>query len=126
MVIENILKEEILGINRGLIKKKVSLKSLLKEPVIRDSAIELKVEEEKLKEIARIASLPLDSIFFPITFFIPSGSYEGYVMDWKDAKLLEDMGFELHKRDGKYWIPKYQIRKLVSQYRGLFQSVILP
>jgi len=126
MVIENILREEILGINRGLIKKRVSLKRLLEDSVIRDSEREVKLEREMLEEIARLVSLPLDSIFFPITFFIPSGSYEGYVLDRRDAKILEDIGENIHERDGRFWIPKHRIRKLESQYRGLFQSILLP
>ncbi len=126
MVIENILREEILGINRGLIKKRVSLKRLLEEPVIQDGERKIKLDEEKLQELAKVTSLPLDSIFFPITFFIPSGSYEGYVMDIKDAKFLTDIGENIHERNGKFWIPKHRIRKLESQYRGVFQSIILP
>ncbi len=126
MVIENILKEELMGINRGMVKRRVSLKRLLKEPVIEDGNQRIKINPEKLREIAEATNLPLDSVFIPITFFIPSNSYEGYLMDAKDARVVEDMGYELHERNGRYWISKYKIRKLIAQYPGIFQSVIVP
>ncbi len=126
MVIENILREEILGINRGIIKKRVSLKKLLENPVIEEGNRKIKIEREMLEDIARVTSLPLSSIFIPITFFIPSGSYEGYLMDSRDARLLRDMGYEIYERNDRFWIPKHKIRKLIARYPGIFQSVIVP
>ena len=126
MVIENILREEILGINKGIVKKRVSIKKLLEEPVIEENERKIKIDAEKLNTIAKATNLPLDSIFIPITFFIPPRSYEGYLMDWRDARLLEDLGYEVHERAGKYWISKYKIRKIIVEYPGIFQSVILP
>jgi len=126
MVIENILQHEILGLNRDIIKRRVPLKSLLENPVIKEGDREIRVSEECLQRIAGSCNLPQDSIFLPITFFIPAGSYEGYLTSEGDYEVVSSLGYDLYKRGDKYWIAKYKIRKLVASCPGVFQSVIVP
>ncbi len=126
MVIENIIQHEILGLNRDVIKRRISLKKLLENPVIHDGDREIKVSRECLEKIAKSCNLPQDSILLPITFFIPAGSYEGYLTSEKDYEVVSSLGYELYEREGRYWIAKYKIRKLVTSCPGVFQSVIVP
>ena len=126
MVIENIIQQDILSINREIIKKRVSLQGLLKDPVIEEKGKKIKIKEECLDRIAERCNLPQSQIFLPITFFIPAGSYDGYLSSEKDYEVVSSLGYELYKRNGRYWIAKYKIRKLVSSCPGVFQSIIVP
>ncbi len=126
MVIENILQNDILGINRDLIKKRVSLEKLLKEPVIETSTGAVNLDINCLDRIAQNCNLPKSQIFLPITFFIPAGSYEGYILSKNDAEVVSSLEFDLHLRKDRYWLPKYQIRKLIRDCPWIFQSVIVP
>ncbi len=126
MVIENILREEILGVNKKIVKKRENLKKLLKEPVIEDENNKIFLNAICLKEIEKKCNLPVESIFLPITFFIPSGLSEGYVIDERDSRVVEVFIENIQKRNGKFWIEKYRIRELVNKYRGCFQIIILP
>jgi len=126
MVIENILQHEILNLNRDIIKRRVPLNKLLDNPVIKDGSREIKVSVECLEKIASSCNLPQSSILLPITFFIPAGSYEGYLTSERDSEVVESLGYETQERNGKFWIPKYKIRKLETLCPGLFQSVIVP
>ncbi len=122
MGIENVLHEEILSVNRGIIKKRKRLSQLKNDPVIEN----VKIDEKCIEEITRKSILPEDSILLPITFFIPSGLSEGYVVDERDARIVELFVEGIQKRDNKFWIKKYRIRELVNRYRGCFQVIILP
>ena len=126
MVIENILKEELLEINKKIVKRRRKLNELLKDPIIEGENGKITIDMFCLKEIQRRCTLPLDSILLPITFFIPSGVSEGYVMDEKDARVVGLFVDSISKRDGKFWIDKYKIKKLANKYRGCFQIIILP
>jgi len=126
MVIENILQHEILSLNREIIKRRVPLSKLLENPVIKDGEREIKVSVECLEKIASSCNLPQSSILLPITFFIPAGSYEGYLTSASDSEVVESLGYKVQERNGKFWIPKYKIRKLQSECLELFQSVIVP
>ena len=126
MVIENILQHEILGMNRDIIKNRVSLKKLLENPVIYEGNKEVHLDRGSLEKIKNSCNLPVDSIFLPITFFIPAGSYEGYLLSKNDYEVVNSLGFDLHERNGRFWMAKYKIRKLIAQYPGIFQSIIVP
>jgi uncharacterized protein (UPF0216 family) len=126
MVIENILQNEILEINKEIIKKRVSLEKLLKEPFIESSNKVIQLDKNCLERIAKNCNLPKSQIFLPITFFIPAGSYEGYILSKNDAEVVSALEFDLHLRNDRYWLPKYQIRKLIRDCPGIFQSVIVP
>ncbi len=126
MVIENILQHEIMQINREIIRKRVCIRELLEDPLIRDGNRKIPVNEECIARIASGCTLPLSDIFLPVTFFIPAGSYEGYITSSKDAEILNALGIELSKRGEKYWLAKYRIRKLERTCLGIVQSVILP
>lgn len=126
MVIENILQHEIMQINQEIIRKRVCIRELLENPVIEERNRKIHVSEGCIERIARECNLPLSDIFLPITFFIPAGSYEGYITSPNDSEILNALGIELSKRGGKYWLAKYRIRKLESMCKGIVQSVILP
>ncbi len=126
MVIENILKQEMLNVNRGVIKGRKSLKSLLEKPFVESQGRKIEVDESILREIAEKTTYPLSQIFFPVNFFIPAGSYEGYVQGEDEREVLSVLGIEVVERAGRYWVKKYTIRRLCRDYPGLFQSIILP
>ena len=126
MGLENILREEILSVNRGVIKKRRRLSELLEDPVIRDGKREVHLSEECLGLIAEKCNLPLDEILLPITFFIPAGLSEGYVQTIEDARVLEAMGLTVRERNHLFWVKKYEIRSIVAKYPGCFQSIIVP
>ncbi len=122
MGIENILKEEMLNVNRGIIKKRKSLKNLLSDPRIDD----VKLDEKCLRKIAERCTLPLDEILLPITFFLSAGLDEGYLQVENDARVVESLDIRVVARNGLFWVKKYDIRKLVTKYPGCFQMIILP
>ncbi len=126
MPLENILREEILAVNKGVVKRRRSVSELIKDPVIRDGDREVKVSEECLKRIEEECTLPLDEVMLPVTFFIPAGLSEGYVQLRGDARIVELFGVTVRERNGLYWVKKYEIRSLISRYPGCFQSVVLP
>jgi len=126
MVIENIIQRDILGINKEIIKKRVALQALLKNPVIVEGGKKIRMDKECLERIAKQCNLPQSQIFLPITFFIPAGSYEGYISSEEDCKVVSSLGYVLYERNGRFWIAKYKIRKLVSSCPGVFQSIIVP
>ncbi len=126
MVIENIIQQDILSINKEIIKKRVSLQKLLEKPVIEEKGKKIKIRKECLERIAEHCNLPQSQIFLPITFFIPAGSYEGYILSSVDAEVLASLGYTTYLREDKYWLAKHKIRKLISSCPGVFQSIILP
>ncbi len=126
MVIENIIQHELQSINREIVKKRVCLKDLLEKPEIEERNRKIKLNRECLENIAKNCHLPLSQIFIPITFFIPAGSYEGYLTSSKDVEIVESLGMKMIKRGDKYWLPKYKIRALERNCSGVFQSIILP
>jgi len=126
MVIENLLQHEILEINRRIIKKRVPLIKLLENPNIEDEKRVIRVSQKCLEELTKRCNLPAEDILLPITFFIPAGSYEGYLISKKDCEVVSSLGFDMHERNGRFWLAKYKIRKLEGMCPGLFQSVIVP
>ncbi len=122
MGIENIIREEILNVNRGIIKKRRKLRDLLDNPIIEGN----KVDENCLKTVAEKCTLPLDEILLPITFFIPAGLDEGYLQVENDAKVIESLGVNVVQRNDLFWVKKYEIRKLTLNYHGCIQMIILP
>ncbi len=126
MVIENILKNEILDVNRGIIKGRRNLAQLLEEPFLVSEGRRVEVDTGLLKKVAEETTFPLSQILFPVNFFIPAGSYEGYVQDESSVEVLRILGIHTAERGGRYWVQKYVIRRLTRDYPGLFQSIILP
>ena len=126
MVIENIIQQDILSINKEIIKKRVSLQKLLKEPVIEEGGKKIKIREECLERITEQCNLPQYQIFLPITFFIPARSYEGYIISPTDAEVLASLGYPTSLREDKYWLAKHKIRKLEHLCPSIFQSIIVP
>lgn len=126
MPLENVLKEELLSVNRGIVKKRKSVRALLENPHIEDGNRKIRVSDECLRIIEERCTLPLDDIYLPITFFIPAGLDEGYVKLGSEARVVELFGMRVRERNGQFWVKKYEIRKLISQYPGCFQSVIIP
>jgi uncharacterized protein (UPF0216 family) len=126
MKLETIIQGDISSINRNLIKKRVSIEELLKHPVIIEGHREIKVEESCIKTIVERCHLPLSEIKLPITFFVPAGLYEGYVLSETDARVLRALGVECSHRGGKYWLGKHIIRSLERNFAGCFQSMVLP
>ena len=122
MGIENIIREEMLNVNRGIIKKRKKLSELLKNPIIEGK----RIDEKCLKLIAERCTLPLDEVLLPITFFVPAGLDEGYLQVENDAKVIESLGIRAVLRNELFWVKKYEIRKLVLNYPGCFQMIILP
>ena len=122
MGIENIIREEMLNVNRGIIKKRKKLSELLKNPIIEGE----RIDEKCLKTIVERCTLPFDEILLPITFFVPAGLDEGYLQVESDAKVVESLGIHAVPRNNLFWIKKYEIKKLVLNNHGCFQMIILP
>jgi len=115
--IDNILREEIASINRGIIRERKSLEKLLRNPTLGGNELDL----EKLKYIAEKVSLPLSRVLLPITIFLPAKSSEGYVVTEEDARVIEDLGYKISKRDNKYFLPKRSAQQLVRRFPFCFQ-----
>ncbi len=122
MSIENIIKHEMLTVNRGIIKKRKCLKDLLSQPMIDG----VRLDEKCLKKIAENCSLPLEDILLPITFFVPAGLDEGYLQVENDARVVESFNVRVVHRNKLFWVKKYEIRRLITQHPGCFQMIILP
>ena len=122
MGIENIIREEMLNVNRGIIKKRKKLSDLLEDPTIEGN----RIDEKCLKIIADKCTLPTDEILLPITFFIPAGLDEGYLQVGNDARVAESLDVHVVLRNDLFWVKKYEIRKLVLNYPGCFQMIVLP
>ena len=125
MGIENIIKKEMLNVNRGIIKKRKSIRKLLEEPWIEVGKEKIKIDEECINRIAEKTTLPLDSLLLPVSFFVPAGLDEGYVEDERDARILEIFDVIPVYRKNKYWVKKYIIRKLEISHPGCFQSILV-
>jgi len=121
-----VLREELSNVNRGIIKNRRSLRELLRDPEIFDGRQSVRVSLDCLERIASSCNLPQSQILLPITFFVPAGLYEGYVLSEIDARVIESLGVSVRERAGKYWVRKHDIRNLESRFTGCFQSVILP
>jgi len=115
--IDNILREEIASINRGIIRERKSLEKLLRNPILGGNELDL----EKLKYIAEKVSLPLSRVLLPITIFVPARSSEGYVVTEEDARVIEDLGCRVSKRENGYFLAKRSAQQLVRRFPFCFQ-----
>ncbi len=126
MVIENILSYEIGALNKSIIRHRKSLEQLLQDPYLLSKNGKLKLSRDCLERIKENCSLPVSEIMLPVTFFIPAGSYEGYLQMPRDAEIVEALGYELHRRGDRFWLAKHRIRELERKCPGVVQSVLLP
>ena len=125
MGIENVIKAEMLSVNRGIIKKRKSILKLLEDPYVRSGRNTVKINEECIKKIAEKITRPLDSVFLPVSFFIPAGVNEAYLAGEIDARVVEALDVVVQERNGRYWVKKYEMRRLIANYYGCFQSIIV-
>ncbi len=125
MDLEKVLNVEMLSVNRGIIKKRKNILQLLKEPYFEYGKNKVKIDEKCVKKIAENITLPLESIFLPVSFFIPAGLDEGYIQDERDVRILEIFEIMAVQRGDRCWVKKYEIRGLVAKYPGCFQSIIV-
>lgn len=115
--LDDILREELHKINKGIIKNRKSLRALLVENKIENLEIDISI----LEYIKNNVSLPLDKIFLPINIYIIPGSSEGYLMDENDARVIEELGIRIKKRENAYYISKSDANKLVRRFPNCFQ-----
>ncbi len=125
MVIESILSYEIGVLNKSIIRHRESLEQLLRYPYLPSKNGKLKLNRECLERIKENCSLPISEIMLPVTFFIPAGSYEGYLQMSRDAEIIEALGYELHRRGDRFWLAKHKIMELERKCPGIVQSVLL-
>lgn len=122
--IETVLRIELGRINQGIVKARRALSSLLDDPVIRDGERCIRMNTEALENIRRKCTLPSTRIFLPITFYLPAGSYECYLLSRGDATVVRDLGLNPDERGGRFWVAKWKVRELTKRYPGCFQVII--
>ncbi len=122
--LETILRFDLSRINAGIIRTRKNLASLLEDPTIRDGERTVRIPVEHLEDIRRKCTLPSTRILLPITFYLPAGSYECYLLSRDDATVVRDLGLNPDERCGRFWVPKWMMRGLIRQYPGCFQVVI--
>ena len=120
-VLKNLLKTELASINRGIVKKRKSLKELLKRPVLEEGDTTIELDKPILEEISKKLTSPASEVLFPITIYLLSGTSEGYITGEGEAKTADELGADGISRSGKYWLQKYRAKSLSHKYPGLFQ-----
>lgn len=115
--VENIITDEILKINRGTIRERKSLKALLSDNRIGNIEYDIRI----LDYIRENVSIPSDKILLPITIYLVPGSAEGYLLDELDARVIEDLGYKIRKRENKYYIARRDIDKILRRFPYCFQ-----
>ncbi len=126
MDIDTVLRSEMSNLNKNLIRRRKNLKDLLDKPIIEESSGNAHLNIDCLMQIAQNCNLPMSSIMLPITFFVPAGLYEGYILSEEDARVVTSLGVKCQHRSGKYWVSKHEIRELEHKFSGCFQSMIMP
>ncbi len=126
MDIENLIKNEISTVNKGIIRSRAPVSILMNEPALKDDGNTVKLNENCIHRIVDNCNLPLSAIYLPITFFVPYGLGEGYLLSEKDARVVEIFRIETSFRAGKYWVKNYEINRLIAHYNGCFQKVFIP
>ena len=120
-ILTNLLKTELSSINKGIIKRRKSLKDLLNSPVIGDGDAVMDLDKSMLEEVSRKLKSPSSEVFFPVTIYLPSGASEGYITGEREARTAHELGAGGITREGKYWVQKYRARSFSRKYPGLFQ-----
>ena len=116
-----LLKTELSSVNRGIIKKRKSLKDLLKNPVFEEGGNTFELDKTVLEDVAKKLSSPASEVLFPVTIYLPSGSSEGYITGEREARTADELGADGISRGGKYWLQKYRAKSLSHKYPDLFQ-----
>ncbi len=125
MNLETVLRIDLSRINAGIIRIRKTLATLLENPTIRDGERTVRIPMEMLEEIRRRCTLPSTRILLPITFYLPAGSYECYLLSRDDAAVVRDLGLEPDERGERFWVPKWRVMGLVKRYPGCFQVVFI-
>ncbi len=125
MEIENLIKNEIITVNKGIIRRREPVSKLMINPVLKDGTTTVKLNENCIQRIAENCNLPLSAIYLPITFFVPYGLGEGYLFSEKEARVVEIFSIETSFRAGKYWVKNYEINRLIAHYHGCFQRIFI-
>jgi len=126
MSIENILNHELASVNSGIIKARAPLKKLLEQGEMLDGNKKIQLDKGCLESIAEHCNLPASDIYLPITFFVPAGLDEGYIMSENDARVVESLGIVVRARNSRFWVKKYDIAYLVVNFKNCFQRVFVP
>ncbi len=126
MGMENILNNELASINRGIIKARVPLIKLLENPELLSGGKKIHINKKCLETIAENCNLPTTDIYLPITFFVPAGIDEGYIMSETDARVIEALNIKVRARNSRFWVKKYDITNLVVKFPNCFQRVLVP
>ncbi len=126
MGLERVIHNEMLSVNRGIIKRRKNIQILLSEPYLERDETRVKVDENCLKKIEKEITLPLSMVFLPVSFFLPAGLDEGYLTDENDVRVAEIFGIKATTRDKRWWFKKNQVRRLVSEHPNCFQIIVVP